>query len=782
MAAIKIAKFLGEAPKISPELLPDSAAQLAVNLKLYSGDLISYRYPELVGNTARIGENKTIYALRHPDTDELVWLSWPGDVDVVLASATDDGEQRFYYTGDGGPKVSTYALATSAGAPYPNVSYDLGLPLPTTALVCSASSFPTKTTASRARDAGNYATVVTGSAHGLRTGMIVTVSGFPAATPTVATFNAANAEVMVVNATTFTYFSPGEQVTTTADTAGSVALAGATFPRSYVFTWYTSWDEESIASAPSDTIYIKEGQTVQVTGIPHTRPAGNNAISGVRIYRTLATPAGTEYFRLATLWFPINTDKVARTANVARLTTRVRHNLGVGDRFKIVGCLDSTFNVSDGVVTAVDDLYSFKYANTGANVAEKSETVGTIYYDCAENLSTPPRYWGYGGYQFTDDFDTKSLTSILGTDDYDPPPEGLRGLVTMQGGALCGFVGNTLYFSVPGVPHAWPAKYARTLDTDIVGVAAVSGFLLVLTESYPYHFSGTHPENLADARIDVLYPCVSKRSIVNMGYGVAYATHGGVAVYSPTAAADLVTKFVHDWDTWEGMLDPSTIVAEFFNGKYFATHSTGGFIFERDDRVGGVFVRINYLFSAAWLDSKTNRFYYTSGDAGGIFEWDKKTQPLAQMEWKSKVITTKGYINLGAARVIADYGASPSEVQVVQDYNATVGAYNTLVWASNAQLGCLNSPGDPLNLDTFSTFPVNGDPFTRGMLPLPVVFPITFKLWCDKELVAEVSVADTEIFRLPPGFQSSTFEIGVSGAARVRAIHIGETPYGLREA
>ena len=88
MAAVKIIKFLGEAPKISPELLPDAAAQTAFNVKLYSGDLIPYRAPLRVTNAGRNGEIKTLYALRDPDTDELVWLTWLDDVDIVIASGS----------------------------------------------------------------------------------------------------------------------------------------------------------------------------------------------------------------------------------------------------------------------------------------------------------------------------------------------------------------------------------------------------------------------------------------------------------------------------------------------------------------------------------------------------------------------------------------------------------------------------------------------------------------------------------------------------------------------
>jgi len=180
MAAVKIISFLGTAPKISPELLPNTAAQIANNCKLYSGDLLPYPQPVVVANTSRVGTIKTLFALRDPDTDVLKWLSWLTDVDIAVASANEDGEQRFYYTGDGAPKVSTYDLATTGAPPYPISYYDLGLPIPpdSAQLTTTAATFTQKTSSTVARDAGNIVTLVTSAAHGLRTGNTITVSGF----------------------------------------------------------------------------------------------------------------------------------------------------------------------------------------------------------------------------------------------------------------------------------------------------------------------------------------------------------------------------------------------------------------------------------------------------------------------------------------------------------------------------------------------------------------------------------------------------------------------------
>jgi hypothetical protein len=809
MAAVKIISFLGTAPKISPELLPNTAAQIANNCKLYSGDLLPYPQPVVVANTSRVGTIKTLFALRDPDTDVLKWLSWLTDVDIAVASANEDGEQRFYYTGDGAPKVSTYDLATTGAPPYPISYYDLGLPIPpdSAQLTTTAATFTQKTSSTVARDAGNIVTLVTSAAHGLRTGNTITVSGFSYRTGTysqsgsttititinnhglsngaaitldftsgtatdgtftisgvttntftvIATaaattsgdvkwdvrgFNAVNIECTVVDSTTFTYFSPGPQNTSTSTSDGKVDLGGLTQARSYVFTWMTPWEEESIASKPSANLYIKEGVITTVSNLPTVKPSGDNFVRGVRLYRTLASASGTEYFRLATLWFPTGLSRVERTTNVSKVTTLYPHNLAIDDRFKISGCSQASFDITGGIVTDVIDAYTFKYAQTAANLADTAVVAGTLYHDVSEDPPTSTaRYWGDGSYNFTDDFDSRSLIDILGSDEYDAPPEELKGLTSAQNNILVGFVKNQLFFSEPGVPHAWPAKYAVTLPYDIIGIAAISGSMLVTTESYPYIVSGSDPAaGMSVARIDALYPCLNAKSMVTMGFGVVYSTHDGLAVFSPGGGPNIITKLLYNNDTWETALNPATVVAEYYGDNYIASHSTGGLVFERDEKIGGFFVDTDFTFTASWYDSITGKLYYVFGGNGDIYEWNDLTQPSVTQTWKSKVINTKDMINMGAARIIADYGD-------------TTEVWNEVITTWNGDTDTWDAPD-----------------------------AVTFKLWVDKELTYTTIVNDTNIFRLPTGYRSDTFEVSVEGNVRVRAVHLAETPIGLREA
>ena len=43
MGSIVVKKFLGEAPRVAEEELPDGAGQKVKNVKLHSGDLIPYK-------------------------------------------------------------------------------------------------------------------------------------------------------------------------------------------------------------------------------------------------------------------------------------------------------------------------------------------------------------------------------------------------------------------------------------------------------------------------------------------------------------------------------------------------------------------------------------------------------------------------------------------------------------------------------------------------------------------------------------------------------------------
>lgn len=809
MTTTKIAEFRGTLPRASPELLPGTAAQVARDVKLYSGDIIPIPEPVVYASAERTGELRTLYALRDPDTGALKWLTWAGDVDVVTPAADELSEQRFYFTGDGKPKVSTYALATAGLPPYPAVGgyYELGLPLPTATPVSTPTSFSTATSASFARDGGGNVTLVTGAAHNLKDGALVTVSGFSYRTGTYAragttitvtitghglvtgtsiyiefttgtattnsyvvtvtgadTFTVVDTvsgatsgdcrwdirdlnittTATVINTTTITYFSPGAQVATTANTDGKVDLGGLVQSRNYLYTWYTPWDEESIGSEPSTALFLKEGQIVTISGLPTAPPAGDNFIRGIRLYRTVASTDQTldaDYFRLATLWFPQAISAVARTGGVVTLTFAEQHKFIEDDRLKLSGCSVGGFDITDAVVTDVPDRFTITYAQAGADVAATAAT-GTAYYDIAEDAPTDPaRYWGDASYDFTDDFNYRNLLNILSSSDYDAPPEDLQGVTVVQNNIMVGFAGNDVYFSEPGRFHAWPVKYKLSLEYNIVGMVATASDLLVMTTGFPYVISGSDPAVLSVTRYATNYPCLSKRSIVQTDVGVMYATHEGLALASFTGGVQIATAPTSSPDTWNAALDPATIVGAFYDSMYFGSHSTGAFVYRRsqDGQTPGDFVDHEVTFTATWFDALTGALYYTAGSDGDIVRWDDPAQPNADFVWKSKVFVSQTPFNMGAARVVADYtGVTVSPVW--DEYDADWGAADIDWYVTEA---------------------------------------ITFKLYANKSLVFTTSRSDSSVFRLPAGYKTDTYEVELNGTVRVRAIHLGETPSSL---
>ena len=481
---------------------------------------------------------------------------------------------------------------------------------------------------------------------------------------------------------------------------------------------------------------------------------------------------------------------VSRSTNVATVEFADYHNLTEGDRFKISGCTDTSFNVTDGIVASVTGNKTITYTNAGADKAVTADTTGKKYHDVAESPDDPARYFGdpvlTNPFHFVDDFLFSNFTVLLGSADNDAPPENMQGLALAANGVFVGFFGNQVCFSLPYQPYAWPAKFRLTTEYNIVALGVASGFIVALTEENAYQITGSTPQNMDIAKIDVPYPCLSKDSVVNMGFGIMYSTYAGMAVYSPATGLDLITKFIHDWDTWNDTVDPTTIVGAYYNGKYFGSHSAGSFIFEQDQRIGGYFVSVDYTFSAAYADPDTNNFYFISGQQGDLFEWDKATEPLAPLEWKSKTITTKDFLNLGAARVIADYATPDSQTNALIAANALVPTTNTTVWANNVQIGTVNGPTANANnatvveLGTLNSAPINEDNLTAYLQDVPGALPVTFRFWVNKVLVYENTISSDNIFRLPTGYRSDTFEVGVAGSARIRSIHLGETPFGLR--
>ncbi len=194
MPYIKVEDFSGTVPRTGPTQIEANQAQLARNVKLQSRELRSWSLPvlEYVPTTPNV---ETIYRIDSP-SGEKYWLEWATEVDVVQGPVADVNEFRYYYTGDGLPKKTNYALATTSGTgtrPFPDAWLYMGVPAPTTAptLVPSSTAPTVETRAYVYTNVSTFGSVKEESGPSpaatvtvTNTGATVTVSGFSAAPTT----------------------------------------------------------------------------------------------------------------------------------------------------------------------------------------------------------------------------------------------------------------------------------------------------------------------------------------------------------------------------------------------------------------------------------------------------------------------------------------------------------------------------------------------------------------------------------------------------------------------
>lgn len=331
--------------------------------------------------------------------------------------------------------------------------------------------------------------------------------------------------------------------------------SGTAETRYYVYTYVSSWGEESLPSAASLPLDVKSGQVVRVSGLtPPT--AGNYSISNIRIYRTA----------------------------------------------------------------------------TGANAADfqfvAEVPVSTTLYD--------------------DSVLQANLGEICPSIDYDNPPSGLQGLINLPNGIQAAFMGNDVYFSEPYRPFTFPSKYILALDYPIVGLGVYGTNLIAVTKGNPYVITGISPDAMSSQKMDLQQSCVSKRSIVSMGYGVVYASPDGLVLVSDTAS--LLTVKNYSKREWQAF-NPETITACQYEGRYYAFKSTGGGLIVEPNDIAALITEHDLTVTAVFNDLQRDGLYM-AGD-GNIRRWDDAVNgTYLTYRWMSKVFETPHQTNFAWAQVL----------------------------------------------------------------------------------------------------------------------------------
>lgn len=275
---------------------------------------------------------------------------------------------------------------------------------------------------------------------------------------------------------------------------------------------------------------------------------------------------------------------------------------------------------------------------------------------------------------YADSVADTALGSTLESADWIPPPANMVGLTGMRNGMLAGFLDDSIYFCEPFRPWAWPARYRVSVGFKIVGMKASGSSLIVTTKGNPYLITGSDPQSMDVVKMASMQACVSKRSMVDLGDTVMFASPDGMCAANE-AGVVLVTEKLISQEEWQAF-KPESILGAYHENKYIGFYNTGsvsgGFIIDFSSGAPR-FSKIDTYATAAYNDLLRDALFLQVGN--DIVKYASGTS--ATLTWESKPFILEKPDNFSCARVDADSypitfkwysdGALKSTVNVVNE-------------------------------------------------------------------------------------------------------------------
>ena len=303
--------------------------------------------------------------------------------------------------------------------------------------------------------------------------------------------------------------------------------------------------------------------------------------------------------------------------------------------------------------------------------------------------------------QLGEEIPTSNFDAPADNTSSDHPDGPLLGLVSMPNGILAGFSGQTVSFSEAFQPHAFPSEYRLTMKSDVVAIAPLNTGLLVLTKEKPAVVQGLDPEAMTMVEVDSTLSCVAKRSVVDMGEYVIYASPDGL-VRASDNGLNLITESVLTRDQWQD-LTPSSIVAFQYEGHYVAFYNNGseskGFIF--DPRGGkNSYIKLDFHATAGFNDLENDELYLVV--SGSVYKFAQGAD--LSFTWRTKKFYVDRPINPGVAKVECDSYSPAPVMKLYAD-----GALKHTQTVSNGDLFRLPSgyKGHEFEIELSGSVPIN---------------------------------------------------------------------------
>lgn len=257
---------------------------------------------------------------------------------------------------------------------------------------------------------------------------------------------------------------------------------------------------------------------------------------------------------------------------------------------------------------------------------------------------------------YTDSKDPSELGEVISTTDYDIPPDEMVNIVMYGNGIYAGFKNNDIYFNEPFLPYAWPSEYRVNIaENNIIGLGAMGGGVVALTDGNPRIILGNHPANMVETPLPYNQPCLSKDGIVSSKFGVTYPTTDGLYHITSNDGINL-TENIYSISQWNLLGTLADLFGVFHDGKYygFFKNSSIGFIYDFDNPDYIIDISHPILTFINGYSTGTNLYVLAlDGNIESVYDWATANTNLTYT-WKSKKFQKLEYINLSVGRVIGD--------------------------------------------------------------------------------------------------------------------------------
>lgn len=772
---IAIDNFRGEIPRVTPRGLPDSAAQAAVNARLLSGDLTAWRQFGAEVGLVNTGPVQSIYKLA-----DTVWLSWDSDVDVARGTTGGDTAYRTYITGPDEytePRVTTLALASGGGAPYPSATRPLGVPAPDSTPTTSIGTDPSADDLTvDVLDVGDslatvwntYAehpseviqSVLGGYALGIENATEKTTLCYLRRYYDIAASVSINVSADVMFRDDFegagaglgpTFFVKQVRLLVGAPASGAMLAVAMDNDGFLKLGTISAWDSHTFstkaASASAATVAFDTWYTFAVR-VTLVSEGVYDVTASVYAGSALLTTVSSQF--TITLGNYVGGMLHLQNTNHTRLNT-VLDNILV----QAAGVYDPTLVATAYVFTFVNDLGQESAPSLPSATLTRPDgvtvtvttavavpsgissdygiTTKRIYRAVTGNAGTAFQFVAeipLAQADYVDGLTDSELGAVLASDLWVLPPDDLRGILALPNGVMAGFSQNQLCLSAQNYPHAWPVEYRLNTDTAIVSIGNVDNAVVIGTESHVYVAVGNDPAAYSMSKSEVPYACVSKRSLAYLtGVGVVFAGTDGIMAVAGVGQIRNLTEGVFTLRQWQALV-PSSIVAVAHNDIYWMAYDTGTAkgCYAIDARPNGFgVVEMAFHFTAAWVDPKTDKFYL-------VLDEDNEPDDASLPEHPSIPLYLDG--------------------TTVYEFEGGAGLMNYR-WRSKLWLAPPTA---------FSIAQVRAESYDNLLV----------RFYADGVQLYEVAVSEETEFVLPMADSSTQFEIEILGTDPVRVVQMAE--------